>query len=181
MSLRSGWSRKAQSSSKGPSGVERRRLPSSKQGAHCTCRTRRKRANKTAIRTSDTRHLSDPAIAAAALGAGPKDLINDLNTFGFLFESLCVRDLRVYAQALGGDVYHYRDKRGLECDAVVPHGAHGRRGLQLPPRRRRARGAHCDFGRLAAFGLRRLRRWLRGACSSWTSRACIRSSTATGA
>jgi predicted AAA+ superfamily ATPase len=84
--------------------------------------------SKTAIRTSDTRHLVDPAIAAAALGAGPKDLINDLSTFGLLFESLCVRDLRVYAQALGGDVFHYRDQRGLECDAVI-HLRDGRYGL----------------------------------------------------
>lgn len=84
--------------------------------------------SKTAIRTSATRHLTDPAIAAAALGAGPKDLVNDLNTFGLLFESLCVRDLRVFAQALDGDVYHYRDKRGLECDAVV-HLRDGRYGL----------------------------------------------------
>jgi predicted AAA+ superfamily ATPase len=84
--------------------------------------------SKTAIRTSDTRHLVDPAIAAAALGAGPKDLINDLSTFGLLFESLFVRDLRVYAQALGGDVFHYRDKRGLECDAVI-HLRDGRYGL----------------------------------------------------
>ena len=84
--------------------------------------------SKTAIRTSDTRHLADPAIAAAALGAGPKDLVNDLSTFGLLFESLCVRDLRVYAQALDGDVFHYRDKRGLECDAVV-HLRDGRYGL----------------------------------------------------
>lgn len=84
--------------------------------------------SKTAVRTSDTRHFTDPAIAAAALAAGPNDLINDLNTFGLLFESLCIRDLRVYAQALGGDVYHYRDKRGLECDAVV-HLRDGRYGL----------------------------------------------------
>ena len=84
--------------------------------------------SKTAVRTSATRHLSDPAIAAAALGAGPRDLVNDLNTFGLLFETLCVRDLRVFAQALDGDVYHYRDKRGLECDAVV-HLRDGRYGL----------------------------------------------------
>ena len=84
--------------------------------------------SKTAIRTSDTRHLTDPALAAAALGAGPEDLVNDLNTFGLLFESLCVRDLRVYAQAFGGDVFHYRDKRGLECDAVI-HLRDGRYGL----------------------------------------------------
>jgi len=75
--------------------------------------------SKTAIRTSDTRYYTDPSIATAALGLGPKDLINDLKTFGLFFETLCVRDLRVYADALGGAVYHYRDKNGLECDAVV--------------------------------------------------------------
>lgn len=75
--------------------------------------------SKTAIRSSDTRYYVDPSIAAAALGIGPQDLINDLKTFGFLFETLCVRDLRVFADALNGDVYHYRDKDGLECDAVV--------------------------------------------------------------
>lgn len=83
--------------------------------------------SKTAIRTSDTRYFMDPSIAVAALGLGPKDLIIDLNTFGLLFETLCVRDLRVYADALGGSVYHYRDKTGLECDAVVHlrNGAYG--------------------------------------------------------
>ena len=75
--------------------------------------------SKTAIRTSDTRYFSDPSIATAALGLGPKDLINDLNTFGLFFETLCVRDLRIYADAIGGTVYHYRDKSNLECDAVV--------------------------------------------------------------
>lgn len=75
--------------------------------------------SKTAIRSSDTRYYVDPSIAAAALGLGPQDLISDLKTFGFLFETLCVRDLRVFADALGGEVYHYRDKDGLECDAVV--------------------------------------------------------------
>lgn len=75
--------------------------------------------SKTAIRSSDTRYYVDPSIAAAALGIGPQDLINDLKIFGFLFETLCVRDLRVFADALNGDVYHYRDKDGLECDAVV--------------------------------------------------------------
>lgn len=75
--------------------------------------------SKTAIRTSDTRYFTDPSIAVAALGLGPKDLIKDLKTFGFVFENLCVRDLRVYADALGGQVYHYRDKSGLECDAVI--------------------------------------------------------------
>lgn len=84
--------------------------------------------SKTAIRSSDTRYYIDPSIAAAALGIGPNDLINDLKTFGFLFETLCVRDLRVYADALNGYVYHYRDKDGLECDAVV-HLRNGKYGL----------------------------------------------------
>lgn len=75
--------------------------------------------SKTAIRTSDTRYFIDPSIAIAALGIGPKDLINDLNTFGLLFETLCVRDLRVYAESLNGDLYHYRDSNELECDAVI--------------------------------------------------------------
>jgi hypothetical protein len=84
--------------------------------------------SKTAIRTSDNRYFVDPSIATAALGIGPQDLINDLNTFGLLFETLCVRDLRVYAEALNGKVYHFRDKNGLECDAVV-HLRDGRYGL----------------------------------------------------
>ena len=84
--------------------------------------------SKTAIRTSDTRYFVDPSIAVAALGLGPKDLMNDLNTFELLFETMCVRDLRVYADALGGTVYHYRDKNGLECDAVV-HLRNGSYGL----------------------------------------------------
>lgn len=75
--------------------------------------------SKTAIRTSDTRYFTDPSIATASLGIGPKDLIADLNTFGLIFETLCIRDLRVYAEALNGNVYHYRDKNGLECDAVI--------------------------------------------------------------
>lgn len=75
--------------------------------------------SKTAIRTSDTRYYVDPSIAAAALGIGPKDLLSDLSTFGLLFETLCVRDLRVYAEYIGGEVYHYRDKTGLECDTVI--------------------------------------------------------------
>ena len=75
--------------------------------------------SKTAIRTSDTRYFIDPSIATASLGIGPQDLINDLKTFGLMFETLCVRDLRVYAEALDGNVYHYRDKENLECDAVV--------------------------------------------------------------
>ena len=84
--------------------------------------------SKTAIRTSDTRYFIDPSIATAALGIGPQDLINDLNTFGLMFETLCVRDLRVYAEALDGNVYHYRDKENLECDAVV-HLRNGTYGL----------------------------------------------------
>ena len=75
--------------------------------------------SKTAIRTSKTRYFVDPSIAVAALGIGPNDLINDLNTFGLIFESLCIRDLRVYAESINGSVYHYRDASGLECDAVV--------------------------------------------------------------
>ena len=84
--------------------------------------------SKSAIRTSDTRYFVDASIAAAALGVGPNDLINDLNTMGFLFETMCVRDLRVYAEALGGNVYHFRNKAGLECDAVV-HLRNGSYGL----------------------------------------------------
>ena len=84
--------------------------------------------SKTAIRTSDTRYFTDPSIATAALGLGPKDLISDLKTFGLIFETLCVRDLRVYADALGGTVYHYRDKNNLECDAVI-HIKNGSYGL----------------------------------------------------
>lgn len=84
--------------------------------------------SKSAIRSSDTRYFTDPSIATAALGLGPGDLINDLNTFGLLFETLCVRDLRVYADAIGGTVYHFRDKNGLECDAVV-HLRNGSYGL----------------------------------------------------
>ena len=84
--------------------------------------------SKTAIRTADTRYFVDPSIATAALGMGPADLVSDLNTMGFFFETMCVRDLRVYAEALNGKVYHYRDKSGLECDAVV-HLRNGQYGL----------------------------------------------------
>lgn len=84
--------------------------------------------SKTAIRSSDTRYFVDPSIATAALGIGPKDLMNDLNTYGLLFETMAVRDLRVYADALDGRVYHYRDHNGLECDAVV-HLHNGSYGL----------------------------------------------------
>ncbi len=84
--------------------------------------------SKTAVRCSDTRYFSDPSIAVASLGLGPMDLIKDLKTFGFLFKTLCIRDLRVYADALNGSIYHYRDKDGLECDAVL-HLRNGKYGL----------------------------------------------------
>lgn len=84
--------------------------------------------SKTAIRTSDTRYFSDPSIAAAVLGVGPADLVGDLNTMGLLLETLCVRDLRVYSSVLDGQIYHYRDKNGLECDIVV-HLRNGQYGL----------------------------------------------------
>lgn len=84
--------------------------------------------SQTALRTSDTRYFVDPSLATAALGLGPDDLMEDLNTYGLLFETLCVRDLRVYADALDGQVFHYRDKTGLECDAVV-HLRNGQYGL----------------------------------------------------
>lgn len=84
--------------------------------------------SKSAIRTSNTLHFVDPSIATASLGISPEDLINDLNTFGLMFESMCVRDLRIYADYLDGKVYHYRDQSGLECDAVI-HLRNGKYGL----------------------------------------------------
>ncbi|MDD3477359.1 MAG: DUF4143 domain-containing protein [Candidatus Izemoplasmatales bacterium] len=75
--------------------------------------------SKTAIRTSNTRHFMDPAFAASLLNASPEDLLHDMETFGFLFESLVVRDLRIYMDYLGGNVAHYRDKTGLEADAIL--------------------------------------------------------------
>lgn len=84
--------------------------------------------SKTAIRSSETRYFSDPSIGVAALGIGPNDLVNDLSTMGLFFESMCVRDLRVYADALEGTIYHYRDGKGLECDAVL-HLRNGDYGL----------------------------------------------------
>lgn len=84
--------------------------------------------SKTAIRTSNTRYFTDPSIGCAALGAGPADLIRDLKALGMMFENLCVRDLRIYAQGLDGEVYHYRDSSGLECDAVI-HLRNGKYGL----------------------------------------------------
>jgi predicted AAA+ superfamily ATPase len=84
--------------------------------------------SKTVIRTADTKYFTDPSIGTSALGLGPEDLINDLNTMGLFFENMCVRDLRIYADALDGSVYHYRDKSGLECDAVL-HLRNGSYGL----------------------------------------------------
>ena len=84
--------------------------------------------SKTPIRTMNTRYFIDPSIAAAALGFGPGDLMNDLRTFGLMFETMAIRDLRVYADAIDGNVYHYRDKNGLECDAVI-HLRNGNYGL----------------------------------------------------
>jgi predicted AAA+ superfamily ATPase len=84
--------------------------------------------SKAAIRTSDTRHFVDPSIGTASLGLGPQDLINDLDSFGLIFEDLAVRDLRVFAEALDGRLYHYRDSSGLECDTVL-HRRNGTYGL----------------------------------------------------
>jgi uncharacterized protein len=84
--------------------------------------------SKTAVRTSDTRYFVDPSIATASLGVGPEDLVNDLHTMGLVFETLCVRDLRVYAESLDGEVFHYRDKSDLECDTVI-HLRNGSFGL----------------------------------------------------
>lgn len=84
--------------------------------------------SRAAIRTSDTRYYADSSIAAASLGVGPEDLINDLKTFGLFFETMCVRDLRVFAESLDGSVYHYRDNASLECDTVI-HLRNGSYGL----------------------------------------------------
>ena len=84
--------------------------------------------SKAAIRTSDTRHFVDPSIGTAVLGLGPQDLMKDLRTFGLLFEDMVVRDLRVYADALNGELFHYRDSSGLECDTVL-HRRDGSYGL----------------------------------------------------
>ncbi|WP_461247485.1 ATP-binding protein [Treponema sp. R6D11] len=75
--------------------------------------------SKTTLRNASKRHFVDPSIAAAVLRANSENLLQDFNTFGLLFESLCVRDLRIYAQSIDGDVFHYRDKSGLEADAIV--------------------------------------------------------------
>ena len=83
--------------------------------------------SKSIIRTTDKRQFVDPSVAAVALGAKPHDFINDLNTFGFFFESLCDRDLRIYAECLEGETYHYHDGDGLEVDAII-HLNNGRWG-----------------------------------------------------
>lgn len=75
--------------------------------------------SKTAIRTSAKRQFVDPSIAAAVLRTNPDGILHDLEYFGFLFESLCVRDMRIYAQANDGDIFHYRDKSGLEADMII--------------------------------------------------------------
>lgn len=84
--------------------------------------------SKAPVRTSDTRYFTDPSIATAALGLGPEDLMNDLRTYGLLFETMAVRDLRVYSASMNGSVSHFRDANGLECDTVV-HLRNGRYGL----------------------------------------------------
>lgn len=75
--------------------------------------------SKTAIRTSPKRHFVDPSIATAVLRTNPEGVLNDFQFFGFLFEALCTRDIRVYAQSNDADVFHYRDKSGLEADLIV--------------------------------------------------------------
>ena len=84
--------------------------------------------SKLPVRTGDTRYFVDPSIATAALGLGPEDLMNDLKTYGLIFETMAIRDLRVYMDALFGSVSHYLDAGGLECDAV-DHMRNGRYGL----------------------------------------------------
>lgn len=75
--------------------------------------------SKTAIRTSSKRQFVDPSLAVAILGTSPQGILNDFNTFGFLFESLCCRDLRIYSQSIGGEVFHYHDKTELEADMII--------------------------------------------------------------
>lgn len=84
--------------------------------------------SKTAIQSSNTRYFIDPSIATSALSVRPQDLVNDLRSFGFFFEAMAVRDLRTYADALDGELFHYRDASGLECDAVL-HRHDGSYGL----------------------------------------------------
>lgn len=94
--------------------------------------------SSTTIRTAETVHFCDPAIAAYFLSSSPSDMMNDPNTFGLLFESLVIRDLRVYAGSMGGEVFHYRDKTGLEADAVI----------------------HLDDGRWAAIEVKLSENWV---------------------
>lgn len=75
--------------------------------------------SKRAIRTTAKRHFTDPSIATAALRANSAKILSDIKTFGFLFESLCIRDLRIYAESLDGSLYHYRDQLGVEVDAII--------------------------------------------------------------
>lgn len=75
--------------------------------------------SRTAIRTSNKRQFVDPSIGLASLRANPESLLRDFNTYGFFFESLCARDLRVYSSAIDGTIYHYRDKSGLESDMII--------------------------------------------------------------
>ena len=84
--------------------------------------------SKTAVQNSATRYFVDPSIATSALAVSPQDLLSDLRSFGFFFEAMAVRDLRIYADALNGEVFHYRDSSGLECDAVL-HRRDGTYGL----------------------------------------------------
>ena len=99
--------------------------------------------SRTPLRSSPVWHLCDPSLEAAALEADADALLSDLTTMGYLFESLCVRDLRVYARSMGGGVYHYRDKSGLEVDAVVrlASGAWGAVEIKLGGERRIEEGA----------------------------------------
>jgi predicted AAA+ superfamily ATPase len=71
------------------------------------------------IRTSPKKYFTDPSLAIAALGIGSEQLLFDLNTFGFMFENLCIRDLICYSDAVGGTIYQYRDSNGLEADAII--------------------------------------------------------------
>ena len=89
--------------------------------------------SKTRMRTKPKRRFVDPSLAVAVLGANPDALINDLETFGFMFESMCIRDITVYAEALGGQVYYYADNTGLEADVIVemPDGSWGAIEIKL--------------------------------------------------
>jgi predicted AAA+ superfamily ATPase len=77
---------------------------------------------KTTMRTTPVRRYSDPSLPAALLRLTPAKMLVDFNTFGLLFESLCIRDLRIYAEAIDAHIWHYRDARGLECDAILEFG-----------------------------------------------------------